>query len=87
MYIFNWPIENKNTKHIFHFLRFIPFRAVVCPTELCVNPVSEEGDPSVAVVVPRPTGSAYSSDEDMLVTLLEGQRSPTVTLDTIHSVI
>ena len=87
MYIFNWPIENKNTKHFLDFLCFISFRAVVCLTELCVNPVSEVGDPSVAVTVSRSTGSADSSDEDMLVTLLVGQRSPTVTLETIHSAI
>ena len=77
----------KNTKHCLHLLCFIPFRAVVCPPELCVNPVSEVGDPSVAVGVSRSTGSTDSSDEDMLVTLLVGQRSPTVTLDTIRSVI
>ena len=48
--------------------------------------MSEEGDPSVAVTVPRSTGSTDCSDEDMLVTLLVGQGSPAVTLDIIHIV-
>ena len=58
-----------------------PIWTVVCPTKLCVNPFSQEGDSGIEVGVTSSKASADISDEDMLVTLLVGQRSTAVTLE------